>query len=206
MVNQTTKLMFLLKIILGTILAMAAGGVLASQAEYSDLALRGWLPGFIYTFFPLTCLVLVQWLLLSDYLPKWWITLGVIGCMIAGTIIGLIFLTINNETYNSYNREIGTLNALASGILASFPQWFLLKGKKGYLWVLSNGLGRAFQVIGFHLVFSPPIVDGAFYLAFMRFVILQLPIVPLGLALGLYLHTFVYEPKHSQSIVERNSK
>jgi hypothetical protein len=188
---------------LGTILAIAAGGVLASQAEYSDLALRGWLPGFIYTFFPLTCVVIMQWLLLSDYLPKWWITLGIIGCIIAGTIIGLVFLTVKNETFNSYYREIGTLNALLSGILASFPQWLLLKGKKGYLWILSNGIGRAIQAISFYFVFYPPIVNGAFYLALMRLLILQLPIVPLGLALGFYLYTFVYEPNHSQLIAER---
>jgi hypothetical protein len=206
MANQTTRLIFLIKMTLGTILAIAAGGVWASEAEYSELALRGWLPGFIYTFFPLTCLLIMQWLLLSDYLPKWWVTLGIIGCIIAGITVGLIFFTVDNETYNSYDLEISVLNALIAGVAAALPQWLLLKGKRGYLWVLSNGLGRAIQVTGFRLVFYPPIVYGGFYLAFRRFVILQLPIVPLGLALGLYLYQFIYEPKRSQSIAERESK
>jgi hypothetical protein len=196
--------MFLLKMILGTILAIAAGGVLASQAEYSDLALRSWVPGFVYTFFPLTCLVLTQWLLLSDDLPKWWVTLGIVGSLIAGTSIGIIFLYVTNETYNVYDLEIGILNALVAGVLVSLPQWFILRGKKGYLWVLSISLGLAIQFIGWRVVFYPPVHE-AFYLALVRMLILQLPVVPLGLALGLYLYTFVYKPKHSQSIVEGES-
>jgi hypothetical protein len=197
------RLIFLLKMILGTILACAAGAFLASEAEYSDLALRSWVPGFIYTFFPLACLVLMQWLLLSDYLPKWWLTLGIIGSLIAGVTIGVIYLRLTNETSNLY-AETGIL-ALVSGILASFPQWFILKNKKGYLWVLSNGLAGAIQVIVLRLVFYPA-VQGGFYLALVRFLVMQLPIIPLGLALGLYLYTFVYEPKHSKFIAEGNSR
>src|SRR5688500_7452516 len=117
MANQVARLMFVLKMILGTILASAAGAFLASEAEYSDLALRSWVPGFIYTFFPLVCLVLIQWLLLSDYLPKWWLTLGILGSLIAGATIGIIYLSLPNEASSLY-AETGFL-ALISGILAS---------------------------------------------------------------------------------------
>ena len=189
--------------ILGTLFAILAGEVIASQVEYTNQILGKWVPGFIYTFFPLACVVLMQWLLLSDYLPKWWITLGIIGSAVAGTIVGLIFLYVSSETYNAHQLEIGSVNAIVSGMLAALPQWFLLKGRKGYLWVLANGLGRTIRFVGWYLIFYPP-VDDSFFLAFARMLILESPVIPLGLMLGLYLFKYILKPQGLQPLMARN--
>ena len=191
MAKQEKKLIFLLKIILGTVFAIEAGRVIAFQAEYSNRDLGSFVPGFVYTFFPLACVVIMQWLLLSEYLPKWWVTLGILGSIVAGIAVGIMFLYIPNEVYNSHNFEIGIFKAFFSGLLAALPQWLLLRSKKGYLWVLANSLGLAIE--SWRSIFYIPVQE-VFFLALARMLILEASVLPLGLMLGLYLYSHVYKP------------
>jgi hypothetical protein len=194
MTNQST---FLLKIIIGTTFASLAGSALAFEAEFSDPNLGKFVPGFIYTVFPLACVVIMQWLLLSDYLPKWWVVLGIIGSVIAGTIVGIMFLYVSNEIYNTYTLTIGSLKAIISGVLVAFPQYFLLKRNKGFLWILANGLGQVIQYIVWNAIFYLPIHDRTFLPSFARMLIWELPVILFGLILGLYLYYYVVAPKNT---------
>jgi uncharacterized membrane protein YeaQ/YmgE (transglycosylase-associated protein family) len=196
---------FILKIILGTIFATLAGDVLASQAEFSDPNLGRFAPGFIFTVFPLACFVIMQWLLLSEYLPKWWVTLGIIGSVVAGIIVGIMFLYISNETYNAHTLLIGSLREIVSGALVALPQYLLLKRKKGYLWILANGLGKAIEHIVWYAIFYPPINDGSFLPSIVRMLVLQLPVILFGLSIGFYLYYYVVLPKKAHGfLIEAN--
>jgi hypothetical protein len=188
---------FLLKVVLGITFASLAGSTLAFEAEFSDPNLGRFAPAFIYTVFPLACVVIMQWLLLSDYLPRWWVALGLIGSVIAGIAIGIMFLYVSNEIYNAHTFTIGSLKAIISGFLAAFPQYFLLKRKKGGLWILANGLGQVIQYIVWSATFYLPIHDRYFLPSFIRMLILELPVILFGLVLGLYLYYYIVAPKNA---------
>src|SRR5688500_10827679 len=148
----TAKHIFLLKMITGMILAMHAGEAMANIAVVPYWESGHWghfLPEFFYTFFPFTCIAIMQWLLFSDYLPNDWAILGLLGSLIASITIGFIFLELTQETYNN---GISMFNADILGILFSLPQWFILKGKRGHLWVLANGIGLIIYFIGWNLI------------------------------------------------------
>ncbi|MBC7877417.1 MAG: hypothetical protein H7Y59_09635 [Anaerolineales bacterium] len=204
MLKQTTKLEFFLKVALAVMFAIEAGNDIASLTEYSSPILQEWLPAFIYTFYPLACIVIMQWVLLSECLPKWWVFLGLVGCVLAATTVGIMFQFITNETYILYGFEIQTFRAIVSGILMTLPQLFVLKGKKGYLWVLVNSIGLAVRFIGWWIIFIPPIHD-SFYLAFLRMLVLESPNILFGLILGLYLYAYIYNPNRLQAVEARSN-
>lgn len=202
MIKQTTKTEFLIKASLALAFAIIAGGDVAFQAEYfSHAPFFSLVAGFVYTFYPFACIVIMQWILFSDYLPKWWVALGFVGCTIAAIMVGIIFQFITKEFYNPFNLVMGTSRTFMSGMLLALPQLYTLKGSKGYLWVLANGVGWAIQFIAWLKLFFPPIND-SFFLAFLRMLILESPSILYGLMIGLYLYVYIYNPKHLQSIEE----
>jgi hypothetical protein len=203
MIKPTKKQNFLLKIVLGTIIASEAGVLLALHTDF--VFLGGFTPGFIYTFFPLACIVIMQWILLSDYLPEWWLVTGFIGCVISATLVGVIHFFVPLELYSSYSKELNALNAFIAGILVALPQCFILRNKRGYLWVLANGVGHLISVIYGRAIFYP-MVGEVVALSFARTLILETALIPIGLMLGLYLYSYVYNSNHPQSIEDRNSQ
>ena len=201
MIQPTTKRFFLIKIVLSTIIANAAGGLLALHTD--PVSMGGWKTSIIYTFFPLALIVITQWVLLSDYLPKWWIITGFTGCVIAASTIGAIHFFVPVETYRLYARELNTFNYFLMGTLVALPQWFLLKRKRGYLWVLANGAGWLSSIIYGDVIFYPQIKD-IFSLAFIRTIILETSTLPLGLLIGQYLYTYIYNSNNPKVIEEEN--
>ncbi len=204
MKKQTIKQTFLLKMTIGMLFAIHAGGVIASIAEYPYLnlgRLSHFTPGFIYTFFPLACIVAMQWLLLSDHLPKWWIALGFSGCVIAATVVGIFYLFVTNDIYNSYELELQTFKGAIAGIFLALPQLIILRDKKVYLWTLANGIGLAIYFFGAYSIIGVPVQNGS-YFTLERVLSLVIPIIPFGLMTGLYLYTYIYQPNHLQPIEE----
>ena len=197
MMKQTTKQEFIFKTAFAMIFAIETGASVFSNVGQPGQLLRPWISGFLYTFFHFSCIVIMQWLLLSDHLPKGWIKLGFVGCTIAAIISGFIYEVIPFEAYFSYDFEIKILNAFVSGTLLALPQILFLKSKKGYLWILANGVGWAIKLIGRETIYSHTTYYDFFPLFKILFV--ELPIIPLGLFLGLYLYTYVYNPSHLQT-------
>ena len=200
--RQATKSEFILKITIAMIFAMEMGVDLFATAGHSNQLLIPWISEFMFTFFHLFCIVIMQWLLLSDYLPKGWIALGFIGCTIAAVISGIIFQVIPFEAWFSYDYEIKILDRVISGALFAFPQLFVLRGKKSHLWILANIIGWTLQYIGWELRASTLYND---YFPLFRILFFELPNIPLGLSLGYYLYTYVYRPNNLQTDEARNS-
>ena len=86
----------------------------------------------------------MQWVILSERLPKWWMLTGFIGCLLAALATDKtnFFIMTNLLSYNLlFYHEV--FNDFMSGLLFAVPQSFLLKGSKGFFWLLVNGLGWA---------------------------------------------------------------
>lgn len=202
MIQPITKRFFLLKIVLSTIIANAAGGLLALHTD--PVSMGGWKTSIICTFFPLALIVITQWVLLSDYLPKWWTITGFIGCVIAAFTIGAIRFFVPVETYRLYVQELNIFNYFLMGTLVALPQWFLLKNKRGYLWVLANGTGWLISIIYGGVIFYPQVKD-VFSLAFVRTIILETSTLPLGFLIGLYLYIYIYNSNNPQVVEGKNN-
>lgn len=202
MSKQATKSEFILKLTFAMIFAIATGATVFPHAAQTEQLLIPWISGFLYTFSHFLCIVIMQWLLLSDYLPKGWITLGFIGCFVAAIISGIILQAFSFEAWFSYGYEINILDRVISGALFAFPQLFVLRGKKGYLWILANVIGWTVQYIGWELWASTLYSD---YFPLFRILFAESPNIPLGLLLGLYLYTYVYRPNNLQTDEARNS-
>ncbi len=205
MIKPTTKSIFLLKITLSVIIAKTTGELLALRAYPSVYPTENgrWVPAIISTFFVLSCIVILQWILLSDYLPKWWAITGFIGCVIAAFTIGAIHFFVPVETYRLYAQELNIFNYFLMGTLVALPQWFLLKRKRGYLWVLANGTGWLSSIIFGGMIFYPQVKD-IFSLAVIRTIILETSTLPLGLLIGLYLYTYIYNSNNPQVVEDEN--
>ncbi|HCK67557.1 MAG TPA: hypothetical protein DIW23_07415 [Anaerolineae bacterium] len=184
------KQIFLLKITLGTIFAMEMGAELFAISGNPYQLQRPWASGFLFTFFHFLCIVIMQWLLLSDYLPKRWITLGFVGCIIASIVSGIIYQVFSFEAWFSYNFEIKIFARIISGALFALPQLFVLQGRKGYLWILANSIAWTIQYIGWELIMSYTSYYDLFL--FIRILVVESPNVALGLFLGIYLYIYVY--------------
>ena len=141
---------------------------------------------------------------MSDYLPKWWSVTGFIGCVISATLVGAIHFFVPLEFYGSYDKELNSFNAFIAGIVVALPQWFILRNKRGYLWVLANGVGHLISVIYGRAIFYPMVGDVA-ALSFARTLILETALIPIGLMLGLYLYAYIYNLNRPQSIEDGNS-
>ncbi|MFT3890312.1 MAG: hypothetical protein QM730_01650 [Anaerolineales bacterium] len=189
--KSTAKQAFLLKIFFGMILAFHAGETMAHIVvdPYWESGLWGhFFPEFFYTLFPFICIVIMQWLLFSEYLPSHWIVLGLLGSLIAAIVIGFIFLELTQETYTA---EIRILNGAISGFLLALPQWFIIKNKKGYLWIVANSIGLLMYPVGWKILENIQATN-QFYLAIKQ--VIKLPLIPFSLMLGLYLFSSFYKP------------
>jgi hypothetical protein len=191
MIKPTTKQMFLLKMTLGIIIAIYAGRTLADRASFSGR----WDGVFFDSFFPLTCIVIMQWILLSDYLPKRWIIAGLAGCIISASVIGTINFYVSEQIFRLIIRELNMFDALLKGMLVSIPQWFVLKHKKGYMWVLANAIGWLLSAAFNNLNYYLRVKD------FVRVLIWETSFIPLGILLGLYLYSYVYK-QNNQEVIE----
>ncbi|RPJ24304.1 MAG: hypothetical protein EHM33_18250 [Chloroflexi bacterium] len=182
MIRLTVKQLFLLKMTLGVVIANAAGRTLADGISFSGR----WDGAFIYSFLPLTCIVVMQWILLSDYLPKWWMITGLIGCVISASVMGTINFYVPDQIFRLIIRELNIFNNTLMGILVALPQWFVLKHKRGYMWVLANGIGW---------LLSAAYRNSIFYQQhdFWRISISETSFIPVGLSLSLYLYSYVYK-------------
>jgi hypothetical protein len=131
MIKPTTKQILSIKVTLGLIIGNDAGLALAHSIHFSGR----WDSAFIYSFFPLICIVIMQWILLSDYLPKQWVITGLIGCIIAASAMGTINFYVSEQIFRLIIQELNIFNSLWKGILVSLPQSFTLKNKRGYIWM-----------------------------------------------------------------------
>jgi hypothetical protein len=190
-IQPTTKQIFLLKVTLGIIIGNAAGRTLADSIHFSGR----WDGAFIHSFFPLICIVIMQWILLSDYLPKRWIISGLIGCIISAAVMGTINFYVSEQIFRLIIQELSIFDALLMGILVAFPQQFILKNKRGYMWVLANGIGWSLSGALNNLNFYLQVKD------FIRTLIWEASFIPLGLLLSLYLYSYIYKP-NNQEIIE----
>jgi hypothetical protein len=141
----------------------------------------------------------MQWILLSDYLPKWWIITGLIGCIISASVMGTINFCVSEQIFRLIIRELNIFNSLLMGTLVALPQWFVLKHKHGYMWVLANGVGWLLSAAFRNLIFYTPAND------FIRTLIRETSFVPLGLLLGLYLYSCIYKSNTQEFIEGKNN-
>jgi hypothetical protein len=184
-----SKQTFVFKIILGVILAHNAGNLLSLHMDPVSMpTIGGWKSAFTYTIFPLVCIVIVQWILLSDHLPKWWVVAGFIGCTFASFAMGATHFIIPAEIYLSHGIALSYINNFLIGILVALPQWFLLGNRRGYLWVLANGIGWIASILTRNAIFSLPFDKP---LLPLKTLFLEVAYFPLGLALGLYLYSYI---------------
>jgi len=184
----TPKQVFLLKATLGIIIANNAGGYLSYRIPFSGR----WDGAFNGAFFSLIGIVIIQWILLSDYLPKGWLVTGLIGCIISASAMGTINYHVSEQIFRLIIQEYNIACGLLMGILASIPQWFVLKHQRGYVWVLANGIGwmlsSAFDNLNFYL----QVTD------FARLLIREISFMPLGILLSLYLYSHLYKPNNRE--------
>lgn len=182
MIKLTAKQLFLLKMTLGVVIANAAGRTLADRISSSGR----WDGAFISSFFPLVCILVMQWILLSDYLPTWWMITGLIGCILSASVMGTINFYISEQIFRIIIRELNIFNNTFRGILVALPQWFVLQHKRGYMWVLANGVGWLLSAAYRNLIFYQQHDFG-------RILISETSFIPVGLLLSLYLYSYVYK-------------
>jgi hypothetical protein len=194
MMKPTTRQVFLLRITLGVIIGNAAGRTFADGMNFSGR----WAGAFIYSFLPLLCIVLVQWIMLFDYLPEWWIATGLIGCIISASVMGMINFYVPEQVFRLMIRELNMFNSLLLGSLVALPQWFVLKHKHGYMWVLANGIGWLLSAAFRNLIFYIPANDS------MQALMRETSFILLGLLLGLYLYFYVYKPDIKKTIEDKS--
>jgi hypothetical protein len=178
---------------LGIIIGNDAGNCLASRIPISGR----WDGAFIASFLPLMYIVIIQWILFSDYLPKRWVITGFTGCIIAAAVMGTINYCVSEQVFRLIIQEYSIVTSLLMGILVSLPQWTLLKHKGGYEWVLANGIGWLLSAICRNLNFYIRVDD------FVRALIWEASFIPLGILLGLCLYSYVYK-RSSQKAIENN--
>ena len=191
----TARRTFLLKMVLGMILALHAGETMAHIVidPYWESGLWGYFfPEFFYTFFPFICIVIMQWLLFSEHLPNHWVVLGLVGSLIAAIVIGFIFLELTQETYTA---EIRILNAAISGFLLALPQWLVIKDKRWYLWIVANSVGLLIYSVGWNILANIQVTNH-FYFALRQTI--KIPLIPFSLMLGIYLYSAFYKSSNEQ--------
>jgi len=170
----------IIKITLGIVFAMNAG----ERIGYSIASVS--IPFFMHSFFPLVCVLAIQWILFSRFLPKQWFVNGLIGCLISACFIQIMRqITRPSSPFNPPDLKFYLLDAFMyflMGLVAVLPQSIFL-GKQGVWWILLNAVGWSLNHI-FASLWSYP---------FFNVPSLVLPIaiangLPLGLLLSLYLY------------------
>ena len=141
-------------------------------------------PFFVRSFFYLVCVLIVQWILFSDRLPKWWFINGFIGCLISAFLIEILLPLSSFSPPSIQYYIVDMLRYLLVGLIAVVPQSIFL-GKQGYLWLLLNALGWAFNQIYISLLIYPIFSTVPFYIVIL---ITATNGLPLGFMLSLYLH------------------
>ena len=186
-IKLSEKQVFVLKATLGTILALNAGDYLALRTDIGFY--RTFSGDLNYWLFPLLCLVAIQWILASEYLPKGWVFTGIVGCIIVIPVMAI-----------TYYLQMLLLNEFAKGFFATIPQSFLMRNRNGLLWVLANSVGwilsALYSNIHIHLlqaIASIPILQTFIYHTYD---------FPLGIMIGLSL----YNIKTKSSQVENSVK
>ena len=193
MIRPTTKQIFLLKMTLGIMIANDAGTYFSSRIPFSGR----WDGAFWGSFFPLLYIIIIQWILLSIYLPKRWIAAGLIGSLISASVMGTINYYVSEQIFRLIIQEYNVITSLLVGILVSFPQWFILQDRRGHIWVLANGIGWMLAAACTNLNFYIRVSD------FVRGLIWEASFIPLGILLSLYLYSYAYE-RRSQNANESN--
>ncbi len=180
----TNKQTFIVKITLGIMFAINAGGTIGYSIASVSIA-PFIFPYFIHSFCYLTCVLIIQWILLSSYFPKQWFLSGLVGCLISAILVQTLTPL---SPFNPPNIRFYLVDAflyLLMGLVAVIPQWILL-GKQGYLWALLNAVGWALNHIYTSLLIYPIFSVVPFYVVIFI-------TVTNGLLLGLLLSLFLYK-------------
>lgn len=184
-IRISEKQVFILKAILGTILALNAGNYLALRTDVGFD--RTFFVDSIYWFFPFLCLVIMQWILSSEYLHKGWVFAGIVGCVLVIFLDGIIYFYVPKSVYHSYFLQVVLLTNFLMGFVATIPQGLLMKNRDGLLWVLANSIGWAFSFLysNTHFHLFQPIQS----ILLMQTLIYHTYNIPLGLLVGLSLYS-----------------
>ncbi|HQU37113.1 MAG TPA: hypothetical protein PLR65_11065 [Anaerolineales bacterium] len=191
-IELSEKQVFVLKVILGTILALNAGDYLALRTDMGfDRTFR---LDLVYWFFPLFCFVVMQWILSSEYLHRGWVVAGIIGCATVTPVVAIgYYYVFSDSIYRSYYLIFYFL----MGVFATAPQGILLRNKDGLLWVLANGVGWVLVTLYFntriHLlqpIPSLPILQTFIYHTYY---------LPLGILVGLSLYNIKVKSSRLES-------
>lgn len=194
----TKKQVFIIKTTIIIMFAVSAGKHANSILTAVDVG--PFISPFLYFFFLLICVLIAQWILWSDHLPKWWMLSGFVGCLVSSALVGYLISSAivgklsHLSTLNladRFNIE-GVFEYFFAGIIAAIPQGFLLK-QKGYLWVLLNGIGWALNnayvaILGYSVFFGFPAYTNISMAATN------------GLLLGILLSPYLYSILNDQGL------
>lgn len=194
----TKNQVFIIKTTIIIMFAVSAGK--HANSILTAVEIGPFISPFLYFFFLLICVLIAQWILWSDCLPKWWMLSGFVGCLVSSALVGYLISSAmvgklsHLSTLNladRFNIE-GVLEYFFAGIITAIPQGFLLK-RKGYLWVLLNGIGwalnNAYVAILVYSVFS----------GFPAYVNILMAATN-GLFLGILLSPYLYSILNDQGL------
>ena len=183
-IKLSEKQVFVLKATLGTILALNAGDYLALRTDIGFY--RTFSGDLNYWLFPLLCLVAIQWILASEYLPKGWVFTGIVGCIIVIPVMAITYYYVPAWVYKSYYLQMLLLNEFAKGFFATIPQSLLMRNRNGLLWVLANSVGWILSALysNIHIHLLQPIASSPILQTFVY----HTYDFPLGIMIGLSLY------------------
>ncbi len=183
MIKSGSKQIFLLKMTLATVLGYEAGWKLSDGFHPSGI----WDGIFIYSFCSLIGIVIMQWVLLSDYLPNRWVIAGLAGCILSAGVSATINYSVPEQYFRLVVKELNIFGGLLTGILVAAPQWFVLKHRRGDLWLGANAVGWLVCAVYRSLANQPQLAE------ILRTFILDTSLLPLGLFLSYYLYSYIYQ-------------